>query len=104
MLLTKLQNTRYRELGLLSALGFSKGQITWIITDENILLSALATAVNLALLLCSVVACSIFNFPINITIVEICLSVAATFAIVLILSGIASNKLVKTEPAVALRK
>lgn len=104
VLLTKLQNTRYRELGLLSALGFSKGQITWIITDENILLSALATAVNLALLLCSVVACSIFNFPINITIVEICLSVAATFAIVLILSGIASNKLVKTEPAVALRK
>lgn len=53
VLLIKLQNTRYHEVGLLSALGFSKQQITSMIQKENLLLSGLATTVNLVLLGCS---------------------------------------------------
>lgn len=104
VLLIKLQNTRYHEMGLLSALGFNKRQITAMIRAENLLLAALATTVNLALLGSSVVVCKIFGFQLLITAVQLQLSVIATFAIILLLSRIASYRLVCTEPAVALRK
>lgn len=104
VLLVKLQNTRYHELGLLSALGFGKQQITAMIRDENLLLAALATAVNLSLLGISVIVCKRFGFLLSVNAVQLLLSVAATFAAVLFLSGIASYRLVRTEPAEALRK
>lgn len=104
ILLIKLQGARYHELGLLSALGFSKRQITAIIRAENLLLAALATAVNLVLLVGSMVACKLFAFPLSVSAVQLLLSVVATFVAVLLLSGIASYRLVRTEPAVALRK
>lgn len=104
ILLIKLQGTRYHELGLLSALGFNKRQITAMIRAENLLLAALATSVNLALLGGSTVVCKLFGFPLTINAVQLLLSVAATFVAVLLLSGIASCRLVRTEPAVALRK
>lgn len=104
ILLMKLQGTRYHELGLLSALGFSKRQITAMIRAENLLLAVLATAVNLALLGGSTVVCKLFRFPLSIDAVQLLLSVVATFMAVLLLSGIASYRLVRTEPAVALRK
>lgn len=104
ILLIKLQNTRYHELGLLSALGFSKRQITAMIRVENLLLAALATVVNLALLVGSTIVCKLFGFPLSINAVQLLLSVITTFVAVLLLSGIASYRLVRTEPAAALRK
>lgn len=104
VLLIKLQGTRYHELGLLSALGFSKRQITAMIRAENLLLASLATAVNLALLGAGMVVCKLFGFPLSINAVQLLLSVVATFVAVLLLSGIASYRLVRTEPAEALRK
>lgn len=104
ILLIKLQNTRYHELGLLSALGFSKRQITAMIRVENLLLAALATVVNLALLVGSTVVCKLFGFPLSINAVQLLLSVLTTFVAILLLSGIASYRLVRTEPAAALQK
>lgn len=104
ILLIKLQNTRYHELGLLSALGFSKRQITAMIRVENLLLAALATVVNLALLVGSTVICKRFGFPLSINAVQLLLSVLTTFVAILLLSGIASYRLVRTEPAAALQK
>lgn len=104
ILLSKLQGTRYHELGLLSALGFSKRQITAMIRAENLLLAAFATAVNLVLLGGSTVICKLFGFPLSINAVQLLLSVVTTFVAILLLSGIASYRLVRTEPAVALRK
>lgn len=104
VLLFKLQNTRYHEVGLLSALGFNRRQITTMISAENVLLSALATVVNLSLLGCSIFISSLLNLPLIIMGVQIGLSVIATFAVVMLLSWIASYKLVHTEPAMALRK
>lgn len=103
VLLIKLQNTRYHEIGLLSALGFNQRQITTMIFVENTLLSALATIVNLSLLACSVFISNLMVFPLIITSVEIILSVIATFAVVMLISFIASYKLIRTEPATALR-
>lgn len=104
VLLIKLQGTRYHELGLLSALGFNKGQITAMIRAENLLLAAFATAVTLILLEGSTVVCKRFGFPLSINAVQLLLSVVATFLVVLLLSVIASDRLVRTEPAEALRK
>ncbi len=88
----------------MSALGFSRHQISAMISAENIELSALATAVNLAILGFSTLVSSLFSLPFIVSTAQIVLSVAATFAIVMLLSMLASYKLVRTEPAVALRK
>lgn len=103
VLLSKLQNTRFREMGLLSALGFGRRQIGAMIRTENLLLSALATAVNLALLCGSILIGKLCGFALLFGGIQVMLSVAATFAAVMLLSSAASHKLLRTEPAAALR-
>jgi ABC-type antimicrobial peptide transport system permease subunit len=68
------------------------------------LLSTLSTAVNLSLLGCSILFSSLLAFPFIITGAQIVSSVIASFAVVMLLSVVASYKLVRTEPAEALRK
>ncbi|MEG0963226.1 MAG: ATP-binding cassette domain-containing protein [Lachnospiraceae bacterium] len=104
VLLVKLQNTRYHEVGLLSALGFIRHEISAMIIVENVLLSTFATVVNLALLGCSMGISKIIKFPFIVTKTQLLFTVVATFGIILLLSGIASYKLLRTEPAEALRK
>lgn len=104
ILLSKLQNTRYHEIGLLSALGFSRQQINSMIRCENLLLSSLATVVNLILLFGSIMLGKLFDFALIFTGIQVVLSVAATFAIVMLLCAVASYKLIRTEPAMALKK
>ena len=104
VLLYKLQNARFREVGLLSALGFSRQQISSMIRYENLMLSTLATVVNLILLGVSILAGKMMGYTLIFTGVQITLSVVATFVIVMSISSIVSYKLIRTEPAVALRK
>lgn len=104
ILLVKQQNSRYREIGLLSALGFNKKSISGMIKSENILLAVLSTVLNTALILAAVIISSIFSFPFALTGLQILISVAATFAIILTISFIASRRLINTEPASALIK
>lgn len=103
VLLIKLQSARYREVGLLSALGFCREQIAAMIWVENLLLSALATAVNLILLGGSMLVGKLCGFALLFGGMQVVLSIAATFAVVMLLSGAASYKLLRTEPAAALR-
>ena len=104
VLLYKLQNARYREVGLLSALGFSRQQISSMIRYENLMLSLLATVVNLILLGVSILVGKMMGYTIIFNGVQITLSVVATFVIVMTMSSVVSYKLIRTEPAVALRK
>lgn len=104
VLLYKLQNARFREVGLLSALGFSRQQISSMIRYENLMLSSLATMVNLILLGVSILVGKMMGYTLIFTGVQITLSVVATFVIVMSISSIVSYKLIRTEPAVALRK
>ena len=104
VLLFKLQNARFREVGLLSALGFSRQQISSMIRYENLMLSSLATVVNLILLGVSILVGKMMGYTLIFTGVQIILSVVATFVIVMSMSSIVSYKLIRTEPAVALRK
>lgn len=103
VLLVKLQNARYREVGLLSALGFSKQQISSMIGLENLLLGGLAMVINLILLGGSIIAGKLFLFPLIFNGTQVILSAGAAFVVIMLLCVITSYKLVRTEPAKALR-
>ncbi|WP_151075615.1 ABC transporter ATP-binding protein [Flintibacter sp. KGMB00164] len=104
VLLFKLQSTRYHEVGLLSALGYSRKQIVNMLHLENFLLAALAAVLDIALLVISFLLANIFHFPLAVSAILTVISLAAAFAIVLLLSSLSSIRLIRTEPAVALRK
>ncbi|MEK4231272.1 ABC transporter ATP-binding protein/permease [Solibacillus sp. FSL H8-0538] len=104
VLLIKLQNSRYKEIGLLSALGFNKGTIRKIIISENLLLAAMSAISQAVLIGCTYLVGLIFNWALIITPFQIVLSILSTGVVVIGMSMIASHKLIQTEPAVALRK
>lgn len=104
VLLIKLQNTRYREVGLLAALGYRRQQITGMILQENLLLSILTTVVELGLLGCSMIIGRLLSLPLIVSGVQAACTIIAAFAVVMVISGGASLPLVRTEPAAALRK
>lgn len=104
VLLIKLQNTRYREAGLLSALGYYRHQITGMILRENLFLSILTAVVELGLLGGSMLISSLFGLPLVVSGTQAVLTIIAAFAVVMVISGGASLPLVHTEPAAALRK
>ncbi|MFJ5621834.1 ATP-binding cassette domain-containing protein [Peribacillus loiseleuriae] len=104
VLLIKLQNSRYKEIGLLSALGYNKGTIRKMIVSENLLLSAMSAISQAILIGCTYLVCMIFNLAMIITPLQILLSILSTSVVVIVISIITSYKLIHTEPAVALRK
>ncbi|WP_391122031.1 ATP-binding cassette domain-containing protein [Psychrobacillus sp. L3] len=104
VLLVKLQNSRYKELGLLSALGFNKSTIQRIIISENVLLSAMAAIFNAVLIGGAYLIGMIFDLAISVSPLQIFVSIVSTGFVVVIISIFASRKLINTEPAVALRK
>ncbi|KOS68192.1 ABC transporter [Lysinibacillus contaminans] len=104
VLLVKLQNSRYKELGLLSALGFKKSTIQRILISENVLLSAMAAIFNAVLIGGAYLIGMIFDFAISVSPLQIFVSIVSTGFAVVIISIFASHKLINTEPAVALRK
>ncbi|MGE8078521.1 ATP-binding cassette domain-containing protein [Peribacillus loiseleuriae] len=104
VLLIKLQNSRYKELGLLSALGFNKGTIRKMIVSENLLLAAMSAIFQAVLIGSTYVIDMVFNLAIIIAPLQILLSIVSTGAVVSLISILASRKLIHTEPAEALRK
>lgn len=104
VLLFKLQSTRYREVGLMAALGYSCKQIANMLHFESFMLAALAAILDMVLLLMSFMTANVFNFPLFFSIPSIFISLIAAFVIVLLLSSLASMRLIRAEPAVALRK
>lgn len=104
ILLIKLQNSRYKEVGLLSALGFSRGTIKGMIAWENMMLSALAMVINITITGVAMIASSLIGLSFIITIMDLIVCSLTTFVLVMIISKITSYKLINTEPAVALQK
>ncbi|WP_346886976.1 ATP-binding cassette domain-containing protein [Clostridium sp. UBA1056] len=104
ILLVKLQNSRYKELGLLSALGFNRSTIQKMIISENVILSTMAGIFNAVLIGCTYVIGLSFNLPINILGLQVGISILSTIILIVFIILFASHKLIHTEPAVALRK
>ncbi|MEG1262706.1 MAG: ATP-binding cassette domain-containing protein [Clostridia bacterium] len=104
VLLVKLQNTRYHEVGLLAALGFSRGNISRVIAAENCLLSLLATASTLLLLGGSQALSRLNELSLCVTAPQLLLACCAAFSLVILLSALASRPLLRLDPAKALQK
>ena len=95
---------RYREVGLLSALGYGRGQIAGMLRLENLLLAALAAALYLVLLAASLLLAAALGYPLLFSPAQDLLSLTAAAGLILALGGLASYKLVRIPPAEALRK
>lgn len=104
ILLVKMQNTRYHELGLLSALGFHRSTIRNMVLSENLLLSALAIVFSVAFAGFAILMSSLLHIDFRIGAVECLLSMLGTGVIVMLISILAVLKPLHTEPAQALRK
>ncbi len=105
MLLIKLTNGRFREVGLLSALGYHRGWIRNILVGENFLLSATAIISNLILLVvASIIADKVLEVSLILKGSQIMFSVILTFVMIFTVGIIAGSRLIRTEPAEALRK
>lgn len=104
VLLVKMQNTRYHELGLLSALGFCKSTIRNMIVSENLLLSGLAILCNAVFVGLTMIISSLLGVDFEIGLFELILSLLGTGVIVVLISIMAVMKPLHTEPAKALRK
>lgn len=104
VLLVKLQNTRYKEVGLLSAVGYKKGMIRKIIVSENLMLSAISALITALFTgIASILDIALgLNFAISP--LQFITTVIAAGLIVIIISITSSHRLINTEPAEALRK
>lgn len=104
ILLVKQQNTRFREVGLLSALGFGAGAIRRLLWQEGMLVCAVTAALSGILSDVAMILGRLFGMPLLVSplqgVVAILLSVLMTLCIYM---G-ASFPLIRTEPAKALRK
>ena len=104
VLLFKMQAARYREVGLLSALGYGRGQNAGMLRMENLLLAALAAALYLVLLAASLLLAAALGYPLLFSPAQALLSLAAAAGLILALGGLASDRLVRVPPAEALRR
>lgn len=103
ILLNKLQHARQREVGLLSALGYTKSNIKSMLTKETLLFSTLTTSITLLFLLVTQFVCKTVGFPLFFTTLQILLTLGCTYLLVLALNGFFSYQLTRIEPANALR-
>lgn len=104
ILLVKQQNTRYREVGLLSALGYTRGKISSILFAENLALSVLSVLCSGILLAAVLLISSLPGVSLVFSAIQIVITLVLTAVLILALSFAASVKLINTEPAEALRK
>lgn len=102
MLLMKLARMRSGEIGLLMALGYHRGQIQKMLLWESLLLSSLSalTTTLFALLLTTLSGI----LPVHIAPLQFAGSICGTVLLVWFITAIANAKLLRTDPAKALRE
>lgn len=104
VLLVRLQASRSREMGLLAALGFRRKEIGAVIREENLLLACLAAVSSVLLLCLAGLVFHLSGFPLSIGLPQFAASIGAAFLTILGVSAAASFRLLRTDPAEALRK
>lgn len=104
ILLIKLRNSRYREIGLLSALGFNRRTIKNMIVCENLLLSIFAIGLNAIWIGSGWIISTLFQLPFQISFFQIFCSILTTFLMIVGIGLVTSYQLFHIEPATALKK
>ena len=102
MLLMKLARMRSGEIGLLMALGYHRAQIQKMLFWESLLLSALSALTTA--LICLLLTALSGVLPIHITSLQFAGSIFGTVLLVWFITAIANAKLLRTDPAKALRE
>ncbi|MEG0575885.1 MAG: ATP-binding cassette domain-containing protein [Anaerovoracaceae bacterium] len=104
MLLIRIARMRTREVGLLMALGYKSKQIKKLLFWESMLTSTLSASTTTLILL--IIMAISGNLPIKIIItpIQFVLSVISTLLLVWFTTGFYNSKLLKVDPAVALRQ
>lgn len=105
IVLYRISIERYREIGLYSALGYSRKQITSILTKETVLVSMVSASV-------SILGINVldkfyeiqFGYSLNVSMTLLGLLIGLTIVISILMTNMINNRLINTEPAVALRK
>lgn len=105
LLMGKLSYARYSEIGLLSALGFTQGQISGLLVLENLMLTILSSVLGVfGVLGTGTVFELALGSSVDISTMQIMTSVLITFVTVVTIGYFFTRKLTSTDPAVALRK
>ena len=105
LLLIKLSSARYRDIGLLSAIGYIKFTITKILLYESLLLGIISSVTTLIMTFgVGVIFKFIFGYSDSISTSNLLISIFTAFAVIILMSLAINQKLLKTEPAEALRK
>lgn len=105
LLISKLSFARYSEVGLLSALGFTQGQISRLLGLENLLLTALSSVLGvLGVFGTGLVFELALGSSVAISTTQIITSVLITFVTVITIGYFFTHKLTSTDPDVAIRK
>lgn len=104
ILLWKLQQTRYHEIGLLSALGYSKQWIRNLLFKESLMVCGMTLLCSVGLSLLFVVMKRFLTIEWTVSMTQGCLTMVGSTILILLIQLVIQSKLISTEPSVALRK
>ncbi|WP_155590920.1 ABC transporter ATP-binding protein/permease [Lysinibacillus cavernae] len=105
IMLYKISIERYKEIGLLSALGFKRKHIKSILFKESLLFSGLSTIISLIVVhILNLLYKAQFNYGLGLNLYSYCLLIAMNMFVSIVISFIINQKLVKTETISAIRK
>lgn len=104
ILLVKQQNTRFKEIGLMSALGYERKAINRLLLEEGLLVCGTTAAFAGALSFLVIFIAQIFGYSLLISPVQVLTAIILSMIVIFSINVGASFRLIRTEPATALRK
>lgn len=105
VILYKISIERYMEIGLLGALGYTMKNIRQIIFKESLYFAALSTLISLILIKgLDVVYLMQFGYSLDLNTMSHLILIGLNLILTIGISSVINTKLIKTEPAIALRK
>lgn len=103
VLIKKIQQARYKEIGLFAALGYNQSMLWKILFRESLMLVVVSLGIQGLLLGMTYLLRPIFSLNVSLTFAQVSLSLLATGLTVCSLNLWSSRKLIKTEVSQALR-
>ncbi|MDU1413644.1 MAG: ABC transporter ATP-binding protein [Clostridium sp.] len=105
VILYKVSIERYREVGLLGALGYNMININNIMFKESTYFALISTIISCALIFALEAVYKVqFGYGLELSIISFIILIGINLMLTIILSNVINLKLIKTEPALALRK
>lgn len=104
ILLVKQQNTRFREVGLLSALGYERKTINRLLLEESLLLCGTTAIFGGMFSFFAILVGKLCGFMLLFTSWKVLAVIVLSAVVIFGISAGANLRLIHTEPAVALRK